>query len=128
MALCFLAMLLAQTYPWNEAPLLTAMSDWQKYETARHTAVAQHKHLVVYVGVDVPPDTKPLEPNCEVVQMKMFTEWPTEKPPCILVSRWDEATNWHWWLATLPGQSSAAVVLRVLNPPPLAQPTPVQSC
>jgi hypothetical protein len=126
-----LAILLAQTHPWTvEANLTTSLSDWEKYVAARHSAVAEHKHLVVYVGVDAPADTKQLTANCEVVEMKTFSAWPTEKPPCVLVSRWDGATHWHYWLATLPGQSSAAAVLQVLNPPPAPRvyAMPVQNC
>jgi hypothetical protein len=104
------------------------MSDWEKYEAARCKAAAEHKHLVVYVGVDQPAAAGELGTNCEVVRTKTFEAWPTEKPPCILVCRWDDATSWHWWLATLPGQSGAAAVLSVLNPPPATQPAPVQSC
>lgn len=129
MAFWFLAILLAQLGPWVEAHLpAPPTSDWDRYEVARLAAVAGHKHLVVYVGVDAPIDAKQLEANCEVLQMKTFTVWPTEKPPCILVSRWDGTTNWHWWLATLPGQSGAAAILRVLTPPPPAQPVLMQRC
>jgi hypothetical protein len=127
-SLWFLAILLAQTLPWNDAHFPAPVSDWEKYEAARHNAVAEHKHLVVYVGMDAPINAQKLEATCEVVQVKTFTAWPTEKPPCILVSRWDETSSWHWWLATLPGQSGAAAILTLLNPPPVTPAPPLRSC